>query len=180
MKEKMRELKIIAFAGLPLTGKSTLSKLLEDKLKIARLDIDEIRRLLFKHQLVDSEKDRGHDERQMGVSWASLFGLIDVLVGEGESVIVAATFSRLSYHRRIIEAAERFRVPLKIIFCYAPDEIIVGRAALRNPDSSSNVLIIDGYHRVKARYVKISVPDILNLDTSYSIEECLVKIKEWV
>ncbi len=178
----MNKLEIIAFAGLPLTGKSTLAKLLGNQLKISCLDIDEIRRLLFKYHPVDSENNRKEDEAQMWASWKSLFALTDNLVEAGESAIVAATFSRESYHRRIAEIAENHKVPLKAIFCYAPPEIIAQRIELRNQDKEnpSNLRNMEGYKRVEARYVKISTPFLLDVDTSKPLEECLAQIIDFI
>jgi len=178
----MKALKIIAFAGLPLTGKTTLAKLLEGELKIVRLDIDEIRNLLFKHNPVDSETDRELDGVQMWASWKSLFALADCALEAGDSVIIVGTFSRETYYKRITSIAEIRKATLKVVFCHASDEVIAERIEQRKQDKEnpSNLRSVEGYHRVKARYVKMSVPNILNLDTSCSTEKCLSKIKEWI
>ena len=174
--------KIIVFAGLPLTGKSTLAKFLEAKLKIARLDIDEIRQMLFRHHPLDSETNRELDQAQMRSSWESLYALAANVLLAGDSVIVAGTFSREIQHQQIAFVAENRGATLRIVFCHAPDEVILERMELRKRDkgNSSNLKSMEGYNRVKARYVKISAPDILESDTSRPIEECLAEIIDFV
>ena len=123
----MSGLKIIVFAGLPLTGKSTLAKPLEDRLKIARLDIDEIRRMLFRHRPVDSETNRELDQVQMRSSWESLYALAANVLLAGDSVIVAGTFSREIQHQQIMSTARNHGAILKVVFCHAPDAVILER-----------------------------------------------------
>lgn len=179
---KMNERTIIAFGGLPLTGKSTLAKFLEERLKISRIDIDEVRRLLFKYHPVDPEKDCTRDTEQMRASWGSFFALVENALYARESVIVVGTFSRESYHQRLMSITEKHKAFLKFIFCYAPDEVIADRITLRLRDKEepSNLRSMEGYERVKARYKRIAVPHLLNLDTSKPMKECLAKIVDFV
>lgn len=174
----MEKPKIIVFAGLPLTGKTTLSKLLQDKLKICRIDIDEVRHLLFRHQPVDSEKDREQDQLQMRASWKSLFVLAENIVRMKQSVIVAGTFSRSIYHYALLQLVGDYDLLVKAVYCSASPGTIAERIAQRQQDKEnpSNLKTMEGYWRVKERYQKISLPDILEIDTSLPIEECLARI----
>lgn len=178
----MKECTVIAFGGLPLTGKSTLAKFLEERLKISRIDIDEVRRLLFKYHPVDPERDCKQDREQMQDSWRSLFTLAENALHARESVIVVGTFSRESYHQRIMSITKKHKAFLKFVLCYAPDEVIADRITLRLRDKEefSNLRSMEGYKRVRARYTKIEVPNLLNLDTSKPMEECLAKIVAFV
>ncbi len=177
----MSKVKIIAFAGLPFTGKSTLAKLLEEKLEITRLDVDEVRRLLFKYNEVDTEKERELDELQMRASWKSLQSLTDNVVEAKQSVIVAGTFSRKIQHQWLIEISENRNAALMVVFCHVADEVIEKRVNLREEENSSHLRKIEGYYRVKARYEKILTPNnILEIDTSRAIEECLEEIIQFI
>jgi len=178
----MDKLKIIVFAGLPLTGKTTLSRELERLLSITRIDIDEIRQFLFKHHPVDTERDRDKDAKQMFASWQSFFALVNNVIAAGLPVIVAGTFSRKIYHYRLMVISEYYNVPLKVIHCSAPDEVITQRMELRNQEQKnpSNLKSMEGYYRVKARYVKFAAPNLLDVDTSEPIERCLAQITDFI
>ena len=178
----MSQPKIIVFAGLPLTGKSTLAKPLEDRLKIARLDIDEIRQMLFRHHPLDSETNRELDQAQMRSSCESLYALAANVLLAGESVIVAGPFSREIQHQKAKTIAETYGAIQKVVFCYSSDQVISERIKLRRLDEEnpSNLRSMDGYNRVKERYVKISAPELLEIDTAESSESCLKKIIKFV
>lgn len=174
----MKKPEVIAFAGLPLTGKSTLSKLLGEKTGIPVIDVDEVRQNLFKDCLVDSETNLEEDERQMAVSWNFLFALIEDRLKKGNPVIIAGTFSRQKYHQQITAVIEKHDVPLKVIFCHAPERVIGERIELRKNDknNASCLKSIEGYNRTRLRYQKISVQNILDVDTSRPVEQCLEQI----
>ncbi len=172
------ELRVIVFAGLPLTGKSTLAAALATRLGFSFLDIDQIRRFLFRN-IADSEKDREGDIRQMRASWKSLYALTNQLLQAQESVILAATFSRGAYLQELFDVTDKYQACVKVICCWAPDEVIAGRVAQRI-DSPSNIRTFEGYLRVKARFEKITAPNVLEVDTSDSIEDCLSRVTEFV
>lgn len=178
----MEELRVNAFAGLPLTGKSTLARRLEAVLgiRVSRIDVDEIRRLLFPRWHVDSEKDRESDAKQMRAAWKSLYALTDRALEAGQSVILAATFSRRAYVEELLEVTRKYEARVTLIYCSAPDETIQIRVAARNAeDNFSNIMNMEGYYRVKERFeVYDDDPsvDVLYIDTSHSVQECLGKI----
>jgi len=178
----MNQLQVIALAGLLFAGKSTLAKLLEPELKLARFDINDIRLWLFPYDAIDSEKDRGLDELQVRASWKSLYALTDSVLEAQKSVILAATFSRASYRQELFKIAAKHDALVKFIYCWAPDEVIISRVEdrIRESNDPLNPRSAAAYFRVKARYEKIIAPDLLELDTSQSPQTCLAKIMEYV
>lgn len=173
----MKYIKLIVFAGLPLSGKTTLAERLSKLLKISSIDVNKVRQMLFKYNSVsDQEAERALDEAQMKASWLSLYALAENILEAGDSVIVSGTFSRPIQHQQIKTAAERRKAELKVIFCQVPDQVIEERVKSRK--DRYNLKSMASYQRVKERYVKIEMPvsDILDLDTSRPVEECLSKI----
>lgn len=156
---------IIAFCGLPLSGKSTLAKTLANYLDLPLIDIDEIRHELFQNP--QEEMDPEQVKFQMAISYKVLFLLTEWLVKLSHAVVITATFSREWYHKEIIGVSERNKVPIKAIYCYAPDEAIRERLEQREKrkDSFSGCRTWEHYEGDKARYQFLPL-DLLKIDTS--------------
>ena len=63
--------RIILFCGLPLSGKSTLARILANRLKIPYYDIDEIRHRFFQNPREEMSQEA--NLFQMGISYEALF-----------------------------------------------------------------------------------------------------------
>lgn len=169
------KLNIFLFCGLPLSGKSTLAKELAGRLRLPFIDIDNIRHSLFQNPQEEMEREK--DREQVAVSYRVLFLMTEYLIKLGHSLVITATFSREGYHQEIISISERNKVPIKAIYCFAPDEVIKERLIQReiNKDSFSTCRTWEHYVADKARYKFIPLP-LLEIDTSEAMEENLEKL----
>lgn len=166
---------IIVFCGLPLSGKSTLARELSSRLGLPFIDIDEVRHELFQNP--QEEMDPEQVKFQMAISYKVLFLLTEWLIKLGHAVVITATFSREWYHQEIIGVSKRNKVPIKAIYCHAPDEAICERLEQREKrkDSFSGCRTWEHYQGDKERYKFLPLP-LLKIDSSKTAVENLSEI----
>ena len=114
--------RIILFCGLPLSGKSTLARILANRLKIPYYDIDEIRHRFFQNPREEMSQEA--NLFQMGISYEALFLITESLIKLGRDIVISATFSGRKARHNIIEISRINNAPIKAIYCHASDEII--------------------------------------------------------
>lgn len=170
---------IILFCGLPLSGKSTLARILANHLKISHFDIDEIRHRFFQNP--QEEMSQEANLFQMGISYEALFLVTESLSKLGRDIVISATFSGRRARHNIIEISRKNNAPIKAIYCHASDEIIRERLVCRekNKDSFSTCRTWEHYKEDKAEYGILPLP-VLVADTSISQAENLERIIDFL
>ncbi len=171
--------RIILFCGLPLSGKSTLARILANRLKIPYYDIDEIRHRFFQNPREEMSQEA--NLFQMGISYEALFLITESLIKLGRDIVISATFSGRKARHNIIEISRINNAPIKAIYCHASDEIIKERLAYRekNKDSFSTCRTWEHYERDKSKYGLLPLP-VLVADTSISQTENLERIIDFL
>ena len=156
-----------------------MGKLLQEAFGLVFIDIDEIRNLIFNHRLNLAKSDLAQDEKQMLISYNFLFFITELIIKSNQAVIVAATFSREVYHTSVINLAKDNYVPIRAVYCFAPDAVIKKRALeRRNKESSySTVRDFSDYERVRSRYKLGPWDNAFRVDTSlvsgYDLEKII-------
>lgn len=173
------EKQIIVVCGLPLSGKSTVARELKRALKVPWVDVDTVRQKLFHHPQAEMEQNK--DRFQMNISYSYLFLIGYRLLERCLSVIFSATFSREECHDALILLSEVIGVPVKVVYCWAPDRVIQGRIIEREErqDSFSTCRTFGHYVSSKARYKLLPLPRI-DVDTSQPLEGNIEKIMAFV
>jgi predicted kinase len=167
---------ILAMAGLPGTGKSTLAEALAAHLPACRLDKDTIRRCLIPQEEVD------YSSEQNDFCMEVLFATAAYLLKRRPARVViidGRPFARRVQLQRLKEFAERIPADLKIIECVCPDDIVLAR--LRNqahPHPAAN-RDLSLYLRLKREWEPIQHPRLV-LDTSAPLSECLARCLEYL
>lgn len=176
---KLKNKKLIVLTGLPFTGKTKLGRILEKKLKIKFVDIDEIRYGLFKNSPKEMKSDQ--DKNQMAISYDSIFWITNFILKHNDDLVIAATFSRKENQEKIIEICRKNNAILKFIYCYASDQIIQKRILKREKkkESRSTCRTWEHYERDKLRYY-IFPGQKLSVDTSRPINDCLKDIIDYI
>ena len=158
---------VIAIAGLPITGKSTLGKALAKILGIHYIDIDEGPASCAPPQESDpyrSDEARALRRAQMTVAYTVLHAAIEANLAQGFSVIVSATYSRHNNQDLLVSATEHAGGTLKVIWCQyhdTPEEIAkrvndrLARGAIGGCRSVSH------YLDDKSKYAGIKLPHIV-------------------
>jgi predicted kinase len=105
---------LVAFAGLPGVGKSTLAARLGVALNAPVLPVDPIERVLSEHGVFNDHAGL--------ISYGSVAALAEVQLGLGLPVIVDAVNPVASARGLWHDLAERTQVPLRVIEVWCADE----------------------------------------------------------
>ncbi|MEH0821116.1 MULTISPECIES: AAA family ATPase [unclassified Micromonospora] len=105
---------LVAFAGLPAVGKSTLAQRVGAALGAPVLPVDPVERALARHGLVGDVPGM--------VAYQAVAGLAEVQLGLGLSVVVDAVNPVASARGLWHDLAERAGVPLRLVEVHCGDE----------------------------------------------------------
>lgn len=129
---------LLLVAGLPGTGKSTLSQELAQTADFSVIRSDVVRKELARLTAEDARKPvediytREWHER----TYAECLQRAEQLLFEGRRVIVDATFRSETHRQMFLETAQRWRVPGVLLLCTAEPETIRQRLDKRRGDVS--------------------------------------------
>ena len=159
---------LVAVSGLPGTGKSYFCSKLAERLPLAVLESDTLRKVLFSPPSY-SAKESSHLFR-------AVHHLIERLLRKGISLIFDATNLSERHREYLYSIAERLDIKLVLVRVEAPPQVVHGRLEARREDSGSksdaNWAI---YQRMKTSAQKISRKHYA-VDTSQDITPVLDKI----
>lgn len=162
---------LILMAGLPGTGKSTLSRALATELGGAVLDKDAMRAALFAPS--DIEYSTEQDEFVMRVM-LKVAGYIFRKDPSRFLFLDGRTFSRRYQLDRATGYAEAIGQPWRIIECICSEE----SAKKRLSEDASHVAVnrnFSLYVEVKARFEEITLPKTI-VNTDRSLAECVAQV----
>lgn len=158
---------LIAMAGLPGTGKSTLAAKLAERLHARVLNKDVIRAELFDVVEYSREQD------DAAVAW--MYAEAAQLVPMHSVIIDGRTFSKAYQIRDLFAAADAMGTPVRIIECIASDDAVKTRleADLASGNHPAKNRTLEMYLEAKSRAEPLTVPR-LTLDTGeVPLEECV-------
>ena len=159
---------LILMAGLPGSGKSTLSRGLVAEIGGTVLDKDEIRATLFSSP--DIEYSTEQDDFCMGIM-LKVAGYIFRKDPRRQVFLDGRTFSRAYQLERATGFAEALGQPWRLLECVCSEETARERLA-RDPAHVAANRDFDLYLKVKARFEEIMLPKTV-IDTEQPIEECI-------
>jgi adenylylsulfate kinase len=159
---------LILMAGLPGTGKSTLSRALAAELAGTVIDKDLVRAALF------APADIEYSTEQDDFCMAVMLKVAGYLFRKDPSRLIfldGRTFSRGYQLKRATGYAEALGQPWRIIECICSEES--ARERLTNDsDHPANNRNFDLYRAVKARFEEITFPKIV-IDTDQPLDACI-------
>jgi predicted kinase len=159
---------LIAMAGLPGTGKSSLARQLARDLSGVILNKDEIRAALFPPSWIE------YSTKQDDFCMSILFQVASYLLSENPNRYVILDGRTFSYRYQVLEldqAAEKLNIPLKIIECVCSDETARRRLERdvpegRHPADNRDYAL---YLSIKARFEPIREPKlVVNTDNDFA------------
>ncbi|MDQ3856612.1 MAG: ATP-binding protein [Chloroflexota bacterium] len=169
---------LVAMAGLPGTGKSTLVAGLATSLEGVVLSKDEVRAALFPPRFVE------YSTEQDDLCVSILLQAAGFLFKRDPTLWVfvdGRTFSRWSQLHQLADFAEATGVPLKVIECVCSERTALerlerDRAEGQHPARNRGLEL---YQSVKARFEPIPEPKLV-VDTDRPLEECLTLCRAYL
>jgi predicted kinase len=159
---------LILMAGLPGSGKSTLSRALAAELDGTVLDKDEVRAALF------PPDDIGYSTEQDDFCMGIMLKVAGYLFRKDPSrriFLDGRTFSRSYQLERATGFAEALGQPWRILECVCREETARERLA-KDPAHLAANRDFSLYLQVKSRFEEISLPKT-TIDTERSFEACV-------
>ncbi|AFZ36609.1 adenylylsulfate kinase [Stanieria cyanosphaera PCC 7437] len=128
--------KLILMSGLSGSGKSTVAKAIARKTGAIQIRSDAVRKHLAGIALDDKGSDEIYSSEMSQKTYDRLLELGIMLAKAGFTVILDAKYDRISSREPVIAAAKTNQIPLQIINCTAPLEVLSDRLSSRSGDIS--------------------------------------------
>jgi predicted kinase len=170
---------LVAMAGLPGTGKSTLAQNLAGACSGVVLNKDLIRAALFPMALIE------YSTRQDDFCMSILFHVAAYMLQNDPSLYVildGRTFSRTYQVEALDQFAEKLKEPLKIIECICSDETVQKRLEEKVTVGAKHLAGNRDYQlylTMKARFEPIREPKLL-VNTDEDLAHCLALCLDYV
>ncbi|MGD9018168.1 MAG: AAA family ATPase [Desulfobacterales bacterium] len=142
--------------GMPASGKSTLAKALSKTLGVACLRSDVIRKEMFGldpwRAAVTTDSNGIYSEDADHRTYKELIDRAGLLVAEGRSVVLDATFSRRRHRRQLLQVGTGHDVRIWFVECLAPDGVLMDRLKRREHRSGVSDARPQHFSGFKERY----------------------------
>ena len=105
---------LVLVCGLPGTGKSTVARVLRERVAAEWVRTDEVRKALFeKPEYTKEEREFVYDQ---------ILKLAEIYLRQNKSVIIDATFHRRATRQKFIDLSKKLGVKLAIVECVCSEE----------------------------------------------------------
>ncbi|MBD2210135.1 AAA family ATPase [Calothrix sp. FACHB-156] len=131
---KPKQGQLIIMSGLSGSGKSTTARSLARQIGAIHLRSDAVRKHLAGIPLMERGGDEIYTPEMTQKTYARLLELGLILANQGFSVILDAKYDRQQLRQAAITQAEKHQIPLQIIQCTAPLEVVQERLLKRTGD----------------------------------------------
>ena len=170
---------VLAFMGRVGTGKSTLARHLQQRLRISRYSTDRIRKAMANlplHRRTPAvRRDELYSASMSARTYQALMERAEATLQKGESVILDGTFNSKSSRKRLQQLASEQEVPLIVIEAQVPDEVIKQR--LRDRDQQDQVVSdarLEDFEKLDERYEppkELTEKQLLQIGTDAELEQ---------
>lgn len=167
-----RQGRLILMCGLSGSGKSTTARQVADKLGAIHVRSDAVRKHLGGVPLYERGGNELYTPEMTQKTYEKLLELGSALVQQGYTVILDAKYDRQALRQAVIQRATTAQLPLQIIHCDAPRELLQQRLQHRTGDIADATVdllakqYLEPFDDSEQVYVK-------TIDTSTSVEQQL-------
>ncbi|HEY9852235.1 MAG TPA: AAA family ATPase [Leptolyngbyaceae cyanobacterium] len=133
---KPRQGKLIMMSGVSGSGKSTVAKKLAREIGAIHIRSDAARKHLAGIPLHEKGGQNLYSAEMTQKTYGRLLELGITLASAGYPVILDAKYDRVALRKEVINAAEKHHLPLEILYCTAPEEVLRDRLSSRTGDVS--------------------------------------------
>jgi aminoglycoside phosphotransferase family enzyme/predicted kinase len=133
---KPKQGQLILMSGLSGSGKTTVARHLARHLGAIQIRSDAVRKHLAGIPLEQKGGDELYTSAMSEKTYNRLLELGLLLASQGFSVILDAKYDRLALRQDVIDRAKASHLPVKIVHCTAPQEVLRDRLLSRTGDVS--------------------------------------------
>lgn len=127
---------LILMSGLSGSGKSTVARQLAKRINAIHIRSDAVRKHLAEISIGDRASDELYTPQMNQKTYDRLLELGKMLTSQGFSVILDAKYDRQNLREPAITYAQSNNIPLRILYCTAPIEVLRDRISHRTNDIS--------------------------------------------
>lgn len=168
---KPRQGKLILMSGLSGSGKSTVARQLARQLGAIHIRSDAVRKHLGGIGLQERGRDHLYTTEMTKKTYERLLLLGIMLASQGFPVILDAKYDRASLRTEAIAASKLHQIPLQILYCTAPLEVVRARLASRTGDiADATVDLLEAQQTAAEPFTGVEQPYVKTLDTSQPLE----------
>ena len=165
---------LVVVSGLPGTGKSYFSRHLAQRLPLAQLESDVLRKALVGRP--------SYTVPENGRLFRAIHGLIRQLLASGTPVLLDATNLVEDHRKRLYRIADDLGVRLALVRLEAPEEVVhqrLERRQCRQDPCDQSDAGLEVYERMRARMDPIG-HDHLLVDASEDIGRSVDRVVRWL
>ncbi|MGI2903642.1 AAA family ATPase [Tolypothrix sp. VBCCA 56010] len=164
---KPKQGKLILMSGLSGSGKSTVAKLLSRELGAILIRSDAVRKHLAGIPLLERGGDDLYTPEMTEKTYARLLSLGIILANQGYTVILDAKYDKQKLRKEAIAQANKHQLPLQIIQCTAPIEVLEQRLRDRTGDiADATVDLLQSQLNLAEPFTEEEKPYLKILDTT--------------
>ena len=162
---------LILMSGLSGSGKSTVAKQLARKIGAIHLRSDAVRKHLAGIPLQQRGGDEIYTDEMTQKTYERLLSLGMLLASQGFAVILDAKYDRASFREDAIASAKSQQIPLQILHCNAPAEVLRERLQNRTGDiADATADLLEAQQAAAQSFTEAEKPYVKTVDTTQALE----------
>jgi predicted kinase len=174
MKKELDPKTVLIACGLPASYKTETTEVIAELKGYKILRSDLIRLEVLKNEDIFDEKVASNMKKRTLV-YDEMFRIAHELAGEGQGIILDATFVTQALRRRAAEVAARNGMPFVIQQTQCPKEVSLARISKRTKENyESNALTEQAYTNNLKKFETVDMEDLKNLHSDLDIIHLLV------
>ncbi len=174
MKSALDPKTVLIACGLPASYKTETTEVIAELKGFRILRSDLIRLEVLKNEDIFDEKVASNMNKRMMV-YDEMFRLAHELAGQGQGIILDATFVTQALRRRAAEVAAKNNMTFVIQQTQCPKEVSLGRIEKRTKENyESNALTEQAYINNVNKFEKVDLEDLKGLHPDLKIMHLLV------
>ncbi|MBD2439704.1 AAA family ATPase [Nostoc sp. FACHB-110] len=171
--------RLILMSGLSGSGKSTTAKYLARQFNAIHIRSDAVRKHLGGILLSERGGDDLYTPEMTQKTYARLLNLGTILANQGFTVILDAKYDQEKLRQAAISQAQNYQLPVQIIHCTAPIEVIQQRLVKRTGDiADATVDLLASQLKHAESFAESEKPYVITWDTTQPPETQLQSLSE--
>ncbi|HEY9801935.1 MAG TPA: AAA family ATPase [Leptolyngbyaceae cyanobacterium] len=164
---KPKQGRLILMSGLSGSGKSTTAKFLARQFNAIHIRSDAVRKHLGGISLLERGDDDLYTPEMTQKTYARLLNLGLILAKQGNTVILDAKYDQQNLREEAIAQAKQHQLPLQIVYCTAPLDVVEERLRKRTGDiADATVDLLTAQLKQTEPFTNVELSYVITWDTT--------------